>query len=46
VGDWVEAHVDVQKVGGRLAFANAFLVVNGERVVRGNAVFARGGARE
>ena len=25
IGDWVEAHVDVQKVGGRLAFANAFL---------------------
>ena len=43
VGDWVEAHVDVQKVGGRLAFANAFLVVNGERVVRASAVFARSG---
>jgi acyl-coenzyme A thioesterase 13 len=42
IGDWVEAHVDVQKVGGRLAFANAFLTVNGERVVRGSAVFARG----
>jgi acyl-coenzyme A thioesterase 13 len=42
VGDWIEAHVDVQKVGGRLAFANAFLVVDGERVVRGSAVFARG----
>jgi uncharacterized protein (TIGR00369 family) len=41
VGDWVEAHVDVQKVGGRLAFANAFLVVDGERVVRGSAVFSR-----
>jgi len=41
VGDWVEAHVDVQKVGGRLAFANAFLVVDGERVTRGSAVFAR-----
>jgi acyl-coenzyme A thioesterase 13 len=41
VGDWIEAHVDVQKVGGRLAFANAFLVVNGERVVRGSAVFSR-----
>ena len=41
VGAWVEAHVDVQKVGGRLAFANAFLVVDGERVVRGSAVFAR-----
>ena len=43
IGDWVEAHVDVHKVGGRLAFANAFLVVNGERIVRGSAVFARGG---
>ncbi len=42
VGDWVEAHVDVQKVGGRLAFANAFLVVDGERLVRASAVFARG----
>jgi len=42
IGDWVEAHVDVHKVGGRLAFANAFLVVNGERITRGSAVFARG----
>jgi uncharacterized protein (TIGR00369 family) len=42
LGDWVEAHVDVQKVGSRLAFANAFLVVNGERLVRANAVFSRG----
>ena len=25
VGDWVEAHVDVHKVGGRLAFANCYL---------------------
>jgi acyl-coenzyme A thioesterase 13 len=41
VGDWVEAHVDVQRVGGPLAFASAFLVVDGERVVRGSAVFAR-----
>src|SRR5262249_23263533 len=43
IGDWVEAHVDVQKLGGRLAFANAFLVVNGERIVRASAVFARTG---
>jgi len=42
VGDWVEAHVEVQKLGGRLAFANAFLVVDGERIVRGSAVFSRG----
>jgi acyl-coenzyme A thioesterase 13 len=42
MGDWVEAHVDVQKVGSRLAFSNAFLLVNGERVVRASAVFSRG----
>ena len=45
VGDWVEAHVEVQKVGGRLAFANSFLVVNGERITRGSAVFARGSSQ-
>jgi len=33
--------VEVQKIGGRLAFANAFLLVNGERIVRASAVFAR-----
>jgi acyl-coenzyme A thioesterase PaaI-like protein len=41
VGDWVEVHVDVQKLGGRLAFANAYLAVDGERIVRASAVFAR-----
>ena len=41
VGDWVEVHVDVQKLGGRLAFANAYLTVGGERIVRASAVFAR-----
>ena len=45
IGDWVEAHVDVQKVGGRLAFANCYLVCNGERIVHASAVFARSGDR-
>ncbi|MBM3642961.1 MAG: PaaI family thioesterase [Alphaproteobacteria bacterium] len=45
VGDWVEAHVEVHKVGGRLAFANCYLVSNGERIVRASAVFARTGDR-
>ena len=45
VGDWVEAHVDVHKVGGRLAFANCYLVCNGERIVHASAVFARSGDR-
>ena len=45
VSDWVEAHVDVHKVGGRLAFANCYLVCNGERIVHASAVFARSGDR-
>src|SRR6188474_3680939 len=43
IGDWVEAHVDVQKVGGRLAFANCYLKVGDERIVHASAVFARTG---
>ena len=45
IGDWVEAHVDVHKVGGRLAFANCYLLCNGERIVHASAVFARSGDR-
>ncbi len=41
LGDWVEARVDVQRVGGRMAFANAYLHVGDRRVVRASAVFAR-----
>lgn len=40
-GDWVEAHVDVHKIGSRLVFANAYLTVGAERIVRASAVFAR-----
>ena len=38
-GDWVEVHVDVQKVGKSLGFANAYLVCAGERIARASAVF-------
>ncbi|HKW55418.1 MAG TPA: PaaI family thioesterase [Stellaceae bacterium] len=41
LGDWVEAHVDVQKSGKRLAFANAYLMVENDRILRASAVFAR-----
>jgi acyl-coenzyme A thioesterase 13 len=44
IGDWVEAHVDIQKSGSRLAFANAYLTVGSERILRASAVFARLGA--
>jgi acyl-coenzyme A thioesterase 13 len=46
LGDWVEARVDVQKVGGRMAFANAYLHVGDRRVARASAVFARAQAKE
>lgn len=49
-GDWLECRVDIQRVGGRLAFANAY-IWRGEdraaaRIVRASAIFARadGGA--
>ncbi len=46
VGDWLEAHVDIQRIGSRLVFANAYLVVGSERIARTSAVFARNsGAR-
>jgi uncharacterized protein (TIGR00369 family) len=40
LGDWVEAHVDIQKVGKRLAFANCYLLVGERRVLRASGVFA------
>lgn len=39
VGDGVEARVDIQKLGKRMAFANAYLSVQVARVVRASAVF-------
>src|ERR1700752_2361904 len=33
IGDWVEAHVDVQRLGSRLGFANTVLGGGGERNV-------------
>ena len=46
LGDWLEARTDIQKLGGRLAFANAYLSVGDERIVRASAVFVRGGRSE
>lgn len=40
VGDWVEAHTEVERVAGKLAFADCSLKVDGGEVVRGRAVFA------
>jgi len=39
-GDWVEARVDVQKVGRRLAYANCYLQAGSKRILRASGVFA------
>lgn len=39
-GDWVEAHVDIQKIGARLAYANCYLQVGSKRILRASGVFA------
>jgi acyl-coenzyme A thioesterase 13 len=39
VGDWLEAHVDIQKRGSRLSFANCYISMNEQRIVRASAVF-------
>ncbi len=39
-GDWLEARVDIQKVGSRMAFANCYLSVEERRILRASGVFA------
>jgi uncharacterized protein (TIGR00369 family) len=38
-GDWLEVHVDIQKLGSRLAFANCYINAGEQRIVRASAVF-------
>lgn len=40
VGDWIEAHVEVQKVGRTLAFANCYVVCEGRRIVHASGIFS------
>ena len=39
-GDWVEAHVDILRIGKRLAYANCYLQVGDRRILRASGVFA------
>ncbi|YAF60391.1 hypothetical protein DOCECA_09430 [Pseudomonas sp. E102] len=39
IDDWLEAVVDIQKTGSRLVFANSYISVGDERVVRASASF-------
>jgi len=40
LGDWIEAHVEVERVGTRMAFANSTLTVGERRILHASAVFA------
>lgn len=39
VGDWVEMHVDIQKIGKSMSFANAYLYRGDERIAHSSGVF-------
>jgi len=39
-GSWLEARTEVERLGGRLAFADCSVRADGEEVVRARAVFA------
>ena len=39
LGDWIEVQVDVQRAGRTLAFANAYVMKEDERIARASAVF-------
>jgi uncharacterized protein (TIGR00369 family) len=45
-GDWLETHVDIQKQGSRLSFANCYILVDAERIVRASAVFLAAGRND
>jgi uncharacterized protein (TIGR00369 family) len=44
LGDWVEAHTEVVRLGTRMAFANAYLMAGATRIARVSGVFLRAGA--
>jgi uncharacterized protein (TIGR00369 family) len=37
--EWIEIETDVQKVGGKMAFANCYFIVNSKRIARASGVF-------
>ncbi len=39
-GAWLEAHTDLERLGGSLAFADCSVRADGEEIVRARAVFA------
>ncbi len=43
IGDWLETRVDIQKQGSRLSFANCYIAVASQRIVRASVVFLTSG---
>jgi acyl-coenzyme A thioesterase 13 len=41
IGDWLESQVEMNQLGARLAFANAYLSVGEKRIARVSGVFLR-----
>jgi acyl-coenzyme A thioesterase 13 len=39
IGDWMHTQTDVQRQGGRLAFANCYIYVGEQRICRASGVF-------
>ena len=39
-GDWIEAHVAIRKLGGRMCFADCSLMVGTRTVVRGSGILS------
>jgi acyl-coenzyme A thioesterase 13 len=39
IGDWIETSLDIQKIGSRMAFANVYFTLRGERIARASGVF-------
>lgn len=40
LGDWIDSATDIQKIGRTLAFANVYLHVGEQRIVRASGIFA------
>jgi acyl-coenzyme A thioesterase 13 len=41
LGDWIEAHVDIQRLGRQLGFAQVYLWVKDKRIVHASGTFLR-----
>lgn len=39
LGDWVETHVDIERIGKRISYANCYLHVGDRRILRASGVF-------